>query len=123
MVRQGHKRTKPGQGAVGVEGTTLGQGGIEPAVALHLLAIACDFLGDDILNVAGADAGLLHRGRIGADMDLGVLSDPSVGLEAGRDLDDEGELAFVHRAIDLGRADGLDLLEVRRVEEVDDRAR
>ena len=68
LVRQGHKRSlNQARVPLGLKARRLARVESRPAVALHLLAIACDFLGDDILNVAGADAGLLHRSRIGAD--------------------------------------------------------
>ena len=46
---------------------------------------------DDLLDVAGADAGLHHRGGIDVDLDRGVASGQHVALEVGRDVQDEGE--------------------------------
>jgi hypothetical protein len=42
-----------------------------------------DLVGDDALDVAGADAGLLHGGRVDVQLDGRVATGGEIALEAG----------------------------------------
>ncbi len=73
---------------------------------------------DDVLDVACADSGLLHGGRVDVELDVGMAPRAQVGFESRRDDDDEHEPALVHRGFDLGDGDQLRQLEARRIEGV-----
>ena len=94
--RRQHKRTKPGRCRWGLKARRLaGVGRIKLPVALHLLAIACDFHWEMIFCRCSRCRcrPCCTTGRIGADMDLGVLSD-RCRPRSGGDLDDEGDGAL-----------------------------
>ena len=59
------------------------------------------FLRDDFLNVRWTSARLAHRGRVGDDLDRRRSALGQVVLKLGRNIDDKGVFALVHRAIDL----------------------
>ena len=75
-----------------------------------------DLVGENIANIRGADAGLLHRRGIDVDLHFSVASGTDIGLEAGRNDHDEHEPPMIHGCVDIGRLDELRMLETRRIE-------
>ena len=67
-----------------------------------------------LLQIARAVAGLGDRGGVDIDLDAGLALGANVGLEIGRDFDDEQELALVHHRVDFGSGDLHGRLEGRR---------
>jgi hypothetical protein len=72
--------------------------------------------GDDLLGIAGPEAGLHHRGRIDVDLDRRLAPRKHILFEVGRDIDDEGVFSLVHQGHDILLDDLLRRLEVRRQE-------
>ena len=80
-----------------------------------------DAIVDDVPDVAGADAGLLHRGRVDVHLDGRVAAGAQVVLEARRDHDDEHQPPLVHLAPATSSAPMHDgELEARRIEGVEE---
>ena len=75
-----------------------------------------DAIGEDILDVAGADARLLHRGGVHGHLHLGGPAAAEVGLEAGRNGDDEHITSAIHVAGGVAGRNEIGVLELRRIE-------
>ncbi len=69
--------------------------------ALAVLQIAQSLLFDDVLEVAGADAGLCQRGCVDIDLHGRAPVGENVLFEFGRNFQDEDEAAGIHNGIDL----------------------
>ncbi len=59
--------------------------------------------GNDVSDVAGADAGLLHGCRVDVHLDGRIAPGAQVELEARRDRHHEQKPAPIHRILDLAR--------------------
>ena len=119
LIDDGHDALEPRRHAVGVE--QLANDQIDGRLRRDVRALeeGRDPIVDDVLDVAGADAGLLHGGRVDVHLDGRVAAGAEVALEAGRNHDDEHEPAPVHLVLDLDRSDQLGKLETRRIEGVE----
>src|SRR6185369_13101988 len=65
---------------------------------------ALQLLKDNALDVAGPTTGLAHGGCIYVQLNARPAAPFDIGLEAGRDIDDERETASIHGGIDLIQA-------------------
>src|SRR5439155_12680768 len=59
----------------------------------------------DRRDVAAADRGLRHRGRVDVELQRGAASLQHVGFEAWWNVEHESISAYVHREIDRGAVD------------------
>ena len=82
-----------------------------------------DLVCDGGSQVACAIAGLSDGGGVDVDLDPRLPLGSDVGLEVGRDFDDEQELALVHLRVDLVRRDLNRGLECRAPQSLGDPAR
>ena len=64
-------------------------------------------LAHDRRHVGSADRRLRHRGRVDIELYRRTASTQQAGLEAGRNVEHEGAVADIHRAIDDGTIDGI----------------
>ena len=78
-----------------------------------------DAVDQDVLDVAGTDACLLHGRGVDINLDLGGPATTKVELEPGRNGDDEHELTAVHGGGGVSGRDDLGVLEAGWVERGD----
>ena len=78
---------------------------------------------DDLLCIAGAEAGLHHCRRIDIDLELRVPTCQNVALEVRRDIHHEGEFSAVHHRNDVPFGYQFRRLPQRRKESMGNAAR
>ena len=78
---------EPGSGEVGIEGESCFQ--LHRQRGLAVGGKGSDLFGQDSVDVAIANTGLRHGGRIDVDLECRLTSGKKVGLEARRDDHDE----------------------------------
>ena len=77
-----------------------------------------DLLGQNAADIAVADAGLRHGGRVDIDLEGRLTPGQKVGFETRRDDQHEGIAATVHRRIDLMESDLFRASKIGRQEHI-----
>src|SRR5246127_1720650 len=99
LVDDGHDAREPCRDAVRVEHLALNEVHGPACVDIRSLEIGREALSDDVMDVAGADACLLHGGRVDVYLDVRLTSGFQIPFKLGGNHDDEHEASLVHGSL------------------------
>ena len=116
VVYDAHDAVEPGGAEIGVEGNAYGEVDRIRGHAVAAGKVASRFAQDDLLGIAGADAGLSHGSGIDVELDRRPPAGNGIALKTRRDVDDERIASDIHEAVDVTGGYVLGRLEIGRKE-------